>query len=165
MQEVSKTKSFCYRTVESGINDPALLCTLRTWKCLKQICMRYGINPLTVLLVKRFREACNVLIFRFIFFFLQIFLRESDYIIKSRKDFFWKIKEKQVPKGYQSILIDAKTLFTKILLDGTIDIILSRIYVKHKLKTSITRSEMKELLILRTENVHFTFDIAMGSLQ
>ena len=98
-------------------------------------------------------------------FFLQIFLRESDYIIKSRKNFFWKIKEKQVPNGYQSILFDAKSLFTKILLDGTIDIILSRIYVKHKLKTSITSSEMKELLILRTENVHFTFDIAMGSLQ
>ena len=66
------------------------------------------------------------------------------------------------------VLSDIKSLFTNVPLDRTIDIVLRRIYDKHE----ITRSEMKELLILCTKNVHFTFDnvikvqndgVAMGS--
>ena len=42
-------------------------------------------------------------------------------------------------------------------LDCTIDIIL-RIYKKNEIVTSITKNEMKEILILYTKNVHFTFE-------
>ena len=85
-------------------------------------------------------------------------LRESEYIIKSTKDFIGKVISKEVPDGYQMVSFDVKSLFTNVPLDRTIDTVLRRIYHKHELQTSITRSEMKELLILCTKNVHFTFD-------
>ena len=99
-------------------------------------------------------------------------LRESEYIIKSTKEFIGKVKPKEVPNGYQIVSFDVKSLFINVPLDRRIDIVLRRIYDKHELQTSITRSEMKELLILCTKNVHFTFDnvikvqndgVAMGS--
>ena len=99
-------------------------------------------------------------------------LRESEYIIKSTKEFIGKVKPKEVPNGYQIVSFDVKSLFINVPLDRRIDIFLRRIYDKHELQTSITRSEMKELLILCTKNVHFTFDnvikvqndgVAMGS--
>ena len=70
------------------------------------------------------------------------------------------------------VSLDVKSLFTNVPLHRTIGIVLRRTYDKHELQTSITRSEMKELLILCTKNVHFTFDnvikvqndgVAMGS--
>ena len=99
-------------------------------------------------------------------------LRQSEYIIKSTKDFFGRVKPKEVPNCYKIALFDVKRLFINIPLDGTIDIILRRICDKHELQTSITRSEMIEILILWTKNVHFTFEnvikvqnngVAMGS--
>ena len=36
--------------------------------------------------------------------------------------------------------------------------ILKRIYEENEIATSITKNEMKELLILRTKNIHFTFE-------
>ena len=99
-------------------------------------------------------------------------LRKSEYIIKSTKEFIGKVKSKEVPNGYQIVSFDVKSLFINVPLDRRIDIVLRRIYDKHELQTSITRSEMKELLILCTKNVHFTFDnvikvqndgVAMGS--
>ena len=99
-------------------------------------------------------------------------LRESEYIIKSTKDFIGKVKSKEVANGYQMVSFDVKSLFTNVPLDRTIDIVLRRIYDQHELQISITRSEMEELLILCTKNVHFTFDnvikvqndgVAMGS--
>ena len=65
-----------------------------------------------------------------------------------------------------------KSLFTNVPLETTIDIILRRIYTNHELTTSLTKKEMKELLLLCTKNVHFTFNqqiyiqvdaVAMGS--
>ena len=85
-------------------------------------------------------------------------LRESEYIIKSTKDLIGKVKSKEVPNGYQMVSFDIKSLFTNVPLDRKIDIVLTRIDDKHELRTSITRLEMKELLILCTKNVHFTFD-------
>ena len=67
---------------------------------------------------------------------------------------------------------DVKSLFTNVPLNRTIDIILKRIYEKNEIVTSITKNEMKEMLILCTKNVHFTFEsrtyvqtdgVAMGS--
>ena len=69
------------------------------------------------------------------------------------------------------VSFDVKSLFTNVPLDQTIDIIL-RIYHHKELDTSITKSEMKEMLTLCTKNVHFTYNrkifvqtdgVAMGS--
>ena len=70
------------------------------------------------------------------------------------------------------VSFDVKSLFTNVPLETTIDIILRRIYTNHELTTSLTKKEMKELLLLCTKNVHFTFNqriyiqldgVAMGS--
>ena len=53
---------------------------------------------------------------------------------------------------------DVKSLYTNVPLETTIDIILRRIYTNHELTTSLTKKEMKELLLLCTKNVHFTFN-------
>ena len=66
-------------------------------------------------------------------------LRESEYIIKSTKEFIGKVKSKEVPNGYQIVSFDVKSLFTNVLLDQTIDIVLRKIYDKHELQISITR--------------------------
>ena len=70
------------------------------------------------------------------------------------------------------VSFDVKSLFTNVPLETTIVIILRRIYTNHELTTSLTKKEMKELLLLCTKNVHFTFNqqiyiqvdgVAMGS--
>ena len=70
------------------------------------------------------------------------------------------------------VSFDVKSLFTNVPLETTIDIILRRIYTNHELTTSLTKKEMKKLLLLCTKNVHFTFNqqiyiqvdgVAMGS--
>ena len=43
-------------------------------------------------------------------------------------------------------------------MDQTIEIILNRVYDKNKISTDITKGEIKELVILCTKIVHFTFD-------
>ena len=64
------------------------------------------------------------------------------------------------------------SLFTDVPLEETIETILKRIYVNKEITTDIPKQEMKELLILCTKNVHFTFNnetyiqvdgVAMGS--
>ena len=82
------------------------------------------------------------------------------------------IKRKKVPEGFQMLSFDVNSLFLNVPLETTIDIILRRIYTNHELTTSLTKKEMKELLLLCTKNVHFTFNgqiyiqvdgVAMGS--
>ena len=99
-------------------------------------------------------------------------LRQSEHNMKSTKEFITETKEKPIPTGYQMVSFDVKSLFINVPLDRTINIILKRIYNNKELETSITRNEMKEMLILCTKNVHFTYDgkiyiqtdgVAMGS--
>ena len=70
------------------------------------------------------------------------------------------------------VSFDVKLLFANIPLDRTIDIILQRILDNQEIQTTMTKKEPKELLILFTKNVHFTFSgkafvqtdgLAMGS--
>ena len=68
------------------------------------------------------------------------------------------IKHKKVPERFRMISFDAKSLFTNVPLQTTIDIILRRIYTNHEVTTSLTKKEMKELLFLCTKNVHFIFN-------
>ena len=63
---------------------------------------------------------------------------------------------KQVPDGYKMASFDVKSLFTNVPLEKTIEITLKRIYECKKIKTSISKKEMKQLLMLCTKNVHFT---------
>ena len=50
------------------------------------------------------------------------------------------------------------SLFPNVPLDTTIKIILKRIYYNNEITISITKKEMKELILLCTKGVHFTFD-------
>ena len=99
-------------------------------------------------------------------------LGTSEYAVPSSKEFMTTIKNVQVPSGYHMISFDVKSLFTNVPLEYTIGLVLERIYNKGELVTNITRSEMKEMLLLCTKNVHFSYNhdiyiqrdgVAMGS--
>ena len=99
-------------------------------------------------------------------------LSESQYTVKSTKEFTKKIKKQKIPKDYTMVSFDVASLFTNVPLEDTINIILGRIYEKKEIATDTPRCEMRELLYLCTKNVHFTFNnkiyiqndgVAMGS--
>ena len=82
------------------------------------------------------------------------------------------INHKKVLEGFQMVYFDVKSLFTNVPLETTKDVILRRTYTNHELTTSLIKKEMKELLLLCTKNVRFTFNeqiyiqvdgVAMGS--
>ena len=51
-----------------------------------------------------------------------------------------------------------KSLFNNVPLDRTINIIFKQIYDDNELRISISRNEMKELLLLCTKKVYLTFN-------
>ena len=55
------------------------------------------------------------------------------------------------------VSFDVKSLFKNVPLEYTIDLVLKRNYENHKISTSVTRNEMREIFLLCTKNVHFTF--------
>ena len=55
------------------------------------------------------------------------------------------------------VLSDVVYLFTNVSLEITIEIIVKRIYDNNEISTSITKKETKELILLCTKSVHFTF--------
>ena len=59
------------------------------------------------------------------------------------------------------ISFDVVSLFTNVPLNATIDIILRKIYVEKLIKTKIKRKNMKELLLLCTKEVPFSFNEEM----
>ena len=99
-------------------------------------------------------------------------LSTSEYTVSSSKEFMTTIKNVQVPSGYYMVSFDVKSLFTNFPVEYTIGLVLERIYNKRELVTNFTRSEMKEMLLLRTKNAHFSYNndisiqrdgVAMGS--
>ena len=99
-------------------------------------------------------------------------LRNSEYTIKNTKDFLVQLKKEKIPKDHQMVSFDVKSLFTNVPLEKTIDIILRRIYHDKEININITKKDMRDLLLLCTKNVHFTFEgkiyiqidgVAMGS--
>ena len=68
------------------------------------------------------------------------------------------IEHKKVPKGFQMVSFDVKSLFTNVPLETTINIILRRIHTNYELTTSLTKKKVKELLLLCTKNIDFTFN-------
>ena len=66
------------------------------------------------------------------------------------------IKHQTVPDGHKMVSFDAVSLFTNVPFDITIEIILRRIYNKNEIKKSITKKEMKEIILPCTKVVYFT---------
>ena len=100
-------------------------------------------------------------------------LRQSGNTVKNTEEFIEELKQQKLSKEHKMLSFDVKSLFTNVPLNRTIDIILKRIYEKNEIVTSITKNEMKEMLILCTKNVHFTFEsrtyvqtdgVVMGSI-
>ena len=99
-------------------------------------------------------------------------IRKSEYTIKNTKDFSVQLKKEKIPKDHQVVSLDVKSLFTNVPLEKTIHIILRRIYHDKEININITKKDMRDLLLLCTKNVHFTFEgkiyiqidgVAMGS--
>ena len=99
-------------------------------------------------------------------------LSTSEYTVANNTEFINHIKRMNLPKNHSFISSNVKSLFSYVPLDFTINVILRRIYNENEIHTNIKRSEMKELLLLCTNNAHFTFNddiyqqcdgVAMGS--
>ena len=85
-------------------------------------------------------------------------LRQSGNTVKNIEEFIEELKQQKLSKEHKMLSFDVKSLFTNVPLNRTIDIILKRMYEKNEIVASITKNEMKEMLILCTKNVHFTFE-------
>ena len=85
-------------------------------------------------------------------------LSKSEYTVQKTKDFVNFIKPRKIPSNHQLILFDIVSLFTNVPIDATIDIIIRRIYEFKEIDTRITKNEMRELILLCTKYVHFTFN-------
>ena len=85
-------------------------------------------------------------------------LSTSEYTVANNTEFINHVKRMNIPKDHSFISFDVKSLNTYVPLDFTINVILRRIYNENEIHTNIKRSEMKELLLLCTKNIHFTFN-------
>ena len=99
-------------------------------------------------------------------------LTRSEYSAESSKDFVDMLKNKSLPPGFSLVSFDVVSLFTKVPLDFTIDLILKKIYDERQIVTKISRQQMKKLLLICTKEMHFSFNgkmyqqidgVAMGS--
>ena len=99
-------------------------------------------------------------------------LSTSEYTVKSTSDFITHIKGQNIPNNFKLISFDVTLLFTNVPLDITIDVILKRIYDENEVNTNIPKQQMRDLLLLCTKNVHFSYNgdiytqadgVAMGS--
>ena len=84
-------------------------------------------------------------------------LSQSQYTVKSIKDFIGKMKNVNVPHGFNKISFDVKSLFSSVPLEETINVALDRICHRKEIDTSISKNDMRSLLLLCTKNVHFCF--------
>ena len=85
-------------------------------------------------------------------------LSTSEYTVVNDVEFINHVKRMNIPKDHSFISFNVKSLFTYVPLDFSIDVIHRRIYYENEVHTIIKISEMKELLLLFTRNVHFTFN-------
>ena len=99
-------------------------------------------------------------------------LSKSDFTVSSTNEVVETLKLTKVPDNCELVSFDVTSLFTNVPLEYTIDITLRKIYDDKLINTDIPKKEMKELLLLCTKNVHFTFEgityqqldgVAMGS--
>ena len=85
-------------------------------------------------------------------------LSTSEYIVKSTSDFITHTKGQNIPYNFKLISFDVTSLFTNVPLDFTIDVTLKRIYEENEVNTNIPKQLMRDLLLLCTKNVHFSYN-------
>ena len=85
-------------------------------------------------------------------------LAKSEHTIESTKDFITKLKGKRIPTDFELVSFDVVSLFTKVPLDFTIELILDKVYEEKLTETKLTRIEMKKLLETCTKEMHFLFN-------
>ena len=68
------------------------------------------------------------------------------------------LKNEKVPHDFDLVSFDVTILFTNVLFEYTIDVILRKVYEEKLIKTDIPKKEIKELLLLCTKIVHFEFN-------
>ena len=88
-------------------------------------------------------------------------LAKSKYTIENTRDFVTRIRNMKIPEGYKMISFDVVSLFTNVPVKETIDIIIRKVYNEKLVKTKIKRENMRELLVLCTTEVPFTFNNEM----
>ena len=71
-------------------------------------------------------------------------LAYSEYTIRSTIDLINKVKNGRMPQGFNMVSFDAKSLFTSVPLEKTIDIALERIYLRKEIETILTKNEKKK---------------------
>ena len=85
-------------------------------------------------------------------------LSNSEYTVNSTTAILKSIRSLKIPNKQRVISFDVKALFTNVPLDYTIIVILRKSYDNHQIDRNISKKEMKDLLILCTKNVHFSFN-------
>ena len=85
-------------------------------------------------------------------------LGKLQHTVLNSEEFIKKIKAERIPIGYKMILFDVKSLLTNVPLDETIGTILQKVYVDKKIKTSMPKPILKEVLLLYTKHLHFRFN-------
>lgn len=71
------------------------------------------------------------------------------------------IKDQKVPDGHKMVSFDVVSLFANVPLDTSIEIILKQIYNSNESNTTVTKNEMKELILLCTNGVYFTLMVKL----
>ena len=99
-------------------------------------------------------------------------LTKNVYCVESTKDFLSKIKDKNIESDECLVSFDVTSLFTNVPLDYTIDLILEKVYRKNLIVTKLKETQLRELLVLCTKEIHFSYNeklykqvdgVAMGS--
>ena len=85
-------------------------------------------------------------------------LSTSGYTVKSTNEFITHIKGHNIPNNFKLISFDVTLLFTKVLLDFRIDVILRRTYNQNEVNTNIPKQQMKDLILLCTKNIPFSYN-------
>ena len=85
-------------------------------------------------------------------------LSMSEYTVKSSSDFITHIKGQNIPNNFKLIPFDITSLFTNVQLDFTTDVIFKRIYDENKVNTNIPKQQMRDVLLLCTKNVYFSYN-------
>ena len=85
-------------------------------------------------------------------------LSTSEYTVKSTNDFITHIKGQNIPNNFKLTIFNATSLFTNVPLDVTINIILKQIYHKNEGNTNIPKQQVRDLLLVSTKNVHFSYN-------
>ena len=66
-------------------------------------------------------------------------LTKSEYTVESSKEFVTKLANKSLPPDFELVSFDVVSLFTKVPLDYTIEIILRKIYDKRRISVFLRR--------------------------